>query len=88
VWATQLATATIRVVTSPFGNVIINGTPDAGVAMCNADEVVVGGGGQCQNGLVAWLHQSNPAGNGWVANCYGSNGDNPARAYAVCLSKR
>lgn len=73
--------------TSGFGNVVINGVPDAGLAMCNADEVVVGGGGGCENGLIAHLHLSAPSGNGWVANCYATDGDNPAQAYALCLSK-
>ncbi|MCA7889717.1 shufflon system plasmid conjugative transfer pilus tip adhesin PilV [Burkholderia contaminans] len=90
VWHTGLGTASTRVVYSSFGNVpnAESGYPDAGYIACNADEIVVGGGGQCQNGLTSWLHTSAPSNNGWYANCFGNNGDNPAQAYAVCLSTR
>ncbi|MCG1054097.1 hypothetical protein KQH49_03605 [Mycetohabitans sp. B5] len=91
VWKTALAGAKIRTVFSEFGNIANphTGSPDVGLATCNADEIVIAGGGNCQNGGIAWLHTSGPHGNGWMANCYaGNHGDNPAQAIAICLSIR
>jgi hypothetical protein len=91
VWKTALAGAKIRTVFSEFGNMVNphTGKPDVGLATCNADEIVIAGGGNCQNGDKAWLHTSGPHGNGWMANCYaGNHGDNPAQAIAICLSIR
>jgi hypothetical protein len=72
---------TIR--TGDWGNVPNAGVPDAGVAFCKPDEMVISGGGQCSDPTRAWVHDSFPmqagsnldgfvfATDGWYANCFG-----------------
>jgi len=63
---------------------------DVNTQLCNSDEVVIGGGGQCQDPSTHFIHYSAPSGNnGWSVNCFGLPGyaDEPARAYAICLKK-
>jgi prepilin-type N-terminal cleavage/methylation domain-containing protein len=90
VWHSPLSAASVRVVWSGYGNVINSqtGQPDAGYAACNWNEIVVGGGASCSDGISAHIHESSPSGNGWIANCYGDDGrtDYPAAAYAMCMS--
>jgi Tfp pilus assembly protein PilV len=90
VWRTPFSGTSVRYVWSSYGNVINaqTGAPDAGHADCAPNEIVVGGGASCQDGLQAHVHFSGPDGNGWTANCYrdDATGDNPAAAAAVCLN--
>lgn len=89
-----------RIVNSPFGN-IWNGYPDAGVAWCNDDEIVVGGGGQCHDGFNGKITSLSPVkagdtfwdgsiafADGWFANCWANGEDTPARAIAYCIKKQ
>lgn len=93
----KVSTPTLRY--GGWGNIISNGYPDASFAACAADEIVVGGGGECSNPTRFWLHDSRPANmnniDGWYANCFGrseqnwqSADDTPALAYAICLKKQ
>ena len=90
----KVSTPTLRY--GGWGNIISNGYPDASFAACAADEIVVGGGGECSNPTRFWLHDSRPANmnniDGWYANCFGrseqnwqSADDTPALAYACLL---
>lgn len=62
---------------------------DADTQYCNSDEVVISGGGDCQDPSRHFIHASFPSGNGWSVNCFAIPGasDAPAHAYAICLKK-
>ena len=62
---------------------------DADIQSCNSDEVVIAGGGDCQDPAHHFIHNSSPNGNGWGVNCFALPGytDLPAHAYAICLKK-
>ena len=62
---------------------------DADYQLCNSDEVVVGGGGECMEPTTHFLHSSQPSSNGWVTNCFGMPGypDLPSKTYAICMPK-
>lgn len=90
VWAKSFKLEEPRVVYGPFGN--ING--DVGIAFCENEELVVGGGANCSDPARGYIHSSypvdTPQGQGWVANCFGVPGypDPPAQAFAVCMKKQ
>lgn len=90
VWAKSFKLEEPRIVYGPFGN--ING--DAGIAFCENEELVVGGGANCSDPTHGYIHSSypvdTPQGQGWVANCFGVPGypDPPAQAFAVCMKKQ
>lgn len=59
-------------------------------AQCNSDEVLLNGGGGCQNSPLGILHDSYPdlTNNRWVADCQSTNGtENIATATATCCKK-
>lgn len=70
-----------------WGNLLgANNFPDASIAYCQSDEIVLGGGGTCANPERAWVHDSRPvkkgsiffadyiaSQNGWIVNCVGRN---------------
>lgn len=62
---------------------------DADWQYCNSDEVVIAGGGDCQDPAHHFIHASSPSGNGWVVNCFAlpNYTDLPAHAFAICLKK-
>ena len=57
---------------------------------CNSDEVVVGGGGQCEEPARHFIHYSAPSNNGWSIDCFYTAPeykDLGSRAYALCMKK-
>lgn len=57
---------------------------------CNSDEVVVGGGGQCEEPARHFIHYSAPSNNGWSIDCYYTSPeykDLGSRVYALCMKK-
>lgn len=57
---------------------------------CNSDEVVVGGGGQCEDPSHHYIHYSAPINNGWSIDCFYTSSeykDLGSRAYALCMKK-
>ena len=57
---------------------------------CNSDEVVVGGGGQCEDPAHHFIHYSAPSNNGWSIDCYYTSPeykDLGSRVYALCMKK-
>ena len=57
---------------------------------CNSDEVVVGGGGQCEDPSKHFIHYSAPSNNGWSIDCFYTAPeykDLGSRAYALCMKK-
>ena len=57
---------------------------------CNSDEVVVGGGGECEEPGGHYIHYSAPLNNGWSIDCYQSSSsgtDKGSLAYAICMKK-
>lgn len=58
---------------------------------CNSDEVVVGGGGQCEEPGSHYIHYSAPSNNGWSIDCFPSNPstgvDKGSLTYAICMKK-
>lgn len=58
---------------------------------CNSDEVVVGGGGQCEEPSSHYIHYSAPSNNGWSIDCFPSNPstgvDKGSLTYAICMKK-
>ncbi|EPP7234713.1 hypothetical protein ACTOJ1_001692 [Shigella flexneri] len=57
---------------------------------CNSDEVVVGGGGQCEDPAHHFIHYSAPSNNGWSIDCYYTSPeykDLGSRTYALCMKK-
>ena len=57
---------------------------------CNSDEVVVGGGGQCEEPARHFIHYSAPSNNGWGIDCYYTSPeykDLGSRVYALCMKK-
>ena len=58
---------------------------------CNSDEMVVGGGGQCEDPAHHFIHFSAPMGsNGWAIDCYFTDPqykDLGSRVYALCMKK-
>lgn len=57
---------------------------------CNSDEVVVGGGGQCEDPAHHFIHFSAPMNNGWSIDCYYTDPqykDLGSRVYALCMKK-
>lgn len=57
---------------------------------CNSDEVVVGGGGQCEEPARHFIHYSAPLNNGWSIDCYYTSPeykDLGSRVYALCMKK-
>ncbi len=68
--------------------VTVTGTPGLNGARvdCPVDTQLQTGGGYCTNGVAAALHHSAPDGNGWLVDCFLTNGsgDSPAVAIARC----
>lgn len=57
---------------------------------CNSDEVIVGGGGQCEDPSHHFIHFSGPSGNGWSIDCFYTDPkyqDLGSRVYALCMKK-
>ena len=57
---------------------------------CNSDEVVVGGGGQCEEPARHFIHYSAPSNNGWSIDCFYTSPeykDLGSRVYALCMKK-
>lgn len=57
---------------------------------CNSDEVVVGGGGQCEDPSHHFIHYSAPTNNGWSIDCFYTSPeykDLGSRVYALCMKK-
>ena len=57
---------------------------------CNSDEVVVGGGGQCEDPSHHFIHYSAPSNNGWSIDCFYTSPeykDLGSRVYALCMKK-
>ncbi|WP_223539226.1 prepilin cleavage protein [Enterobacter sp. JBIWA003] len=57
---------------------------------CNSDEVVVGGGGQCEDPAHHYIHYSAPSNNGWRIDCFCTSPeykDLGSRTYALCMKK-
>lgn len=88
-----MTVSTYRVVVGPVG---ISGS----VAICNPNEIAVGGGGNVEHGpgtLCAgtgfgFLHKSQPVGiNGWAVDAYGdginTSGDVCVQAYVICKKR-
>jgi hypothetical protein len=66
------------------------------IASCAEDEILMGGGGECETtnancgicscGNLGYLHLSKPLGNSWQADCYkfDATAEVCAKAYALC----
>jgi len=57
---------------------------------CNSDEVIVGGGGQCEDPAHHFIHFSGPSNNGWSVDCFYTDPqykDLGTRTYALCMKK-
>lgn len=57
---------------------------------CNSDEVIVGGGGQCEDPAHHFIHASGPSNNGWSIDCFYTDPqyrDLGTRTYALCMKK-
>lgn len=53
-----------------------------------AMNIVIVGGGECQDPAHHFIHYSGPSGNGWSVNCFYTDPqyrDLPAEAHALCL---
>lgn len=55
---------------------------------CQADEMVIGGGGQCQWPSLTFVSVVQPAWNGWVHDCTGGGDNSAALAFAICLKRQ
>jgi Collagen triple helix repeat (20 copies) len=83
----QSATYGYRLVTSTANH--------SATALCNSDELVIAGGGECTTGLSAYttsISGSSPVSNGWFVSCtpatYKNGGDlAAANVTAICVKK-